>query len=576
MATAEPQPAKSSLRPTGRFSGLIDRAAGSHRAAILLLIVVTLLAVLPGFFAIPPIDRDEALFAQISKQMIETGNYVDIRFQEQDFYKKPAGINWLQAGVVKAAVALGMPPAMNSIWVYRIPSLLGALAAVLLTYWAALGFVARRPALLAGLMLAVSLMLGIQARLARTDEVLLAVFIAALGAMGRIYLAERPGAVDKSPGSARGLCQPAIFWTAMAAGMLLKGPFILMFMGLVAVTLVIADRSLRWIWALRPFLGILWLLLLMVPWFAAIISRTGFAFFADSIGHDMLGKVVEGQESHGAPPGYYLVLFIATFFPASVLAAPAIPRVYAMRREPWVRFLLAWALPAWIIFEAVPTKLPHYVLPLYPAIAILIAAAMEAGKLSRNRWLLLGTIAWFLIPLLLSAITIGGVIYLTGDLVLLAWPFALAAAALGYLAWRRYGSGGAEAALLRASGAAILMGVAVFGLALPAMTPVFPSLLIQRAVAAAGCPDPLVASVGYDEPSLVFLLGTKTQLTDPYHLLDFLKPGGCRIAFVPVEMEPLLAKQAQKQGISYARGPVIEGINYSKGRRISMVMLRPE
>src|SRR5689334_777433 len=209
MATAEPQPARSSFR----LLGLIDQAAASHRAAVLLLVVVTLLAVLPGFFALPPIDRDEALFAQISKQMIETGNYVDIRFQEQDFYKKPAGINWLQAGVVKAAVALGMPTAMNSIWVYRIPSLLGALAAVLLTYWAALGFVGRRPALLAGLMLAVSLMLGIQARLARTDEVLLAVFIAALGAMGRIYLAER-----QNPGSARGLGQPAIFWTAMAAG----------------------------------------------------------------------------------------------------------------------------------------------------------------------------------------------------------------------------------------------------------------------------------------------------------------------------------------------------------------------
>jgi 4-amino-4-deoxy-L-arabinose transferase-like glycosyltransferase len=571
MATAAPQPARSSVR----FFGLLDQAAASHRAAVLLLIVVTLLAVLPGFFGIPPIDRDEALFAQISKQMIETGDYVDIRFQDQDFYKKPAGINWLQAAAVKASVALGMPSSMNSIWVYRIPSLLGALAAVLLTYWAALGFVARRPALLAALMLAVSLMLGIQARLARTDEVLLAVFVAALGAMGRIYLAERQA--ERQPlRSAKGWGLPAIFWTAMAAGVLLKGPFILLFMGLVAATLVVAGRSLRWIWAFRPLLGLLWLGLLLLPWLAAIVSRTGFSFFADSIGHDMLGKVAEGQESHGAPPGYYLVLFIATFFPASVLAAPAVPRAYALRRQAWVRFLLAWILPAWIIFELVPTKLPHYVLPLYPAIAILIAEAMEAGKLSRNRWLLLGTIAWFLIPLLLSAAAIGGVIYLTGDPVLLAWPFALGAAALGFLAWWRYRAEGAEAALLRAAGAAILMAIAVFGVALPAMTPVFPSLLIARAVREAGCPDPLVASVGYDEPSLVFLLGTKTQLTDPYHLLDFLRPGGCRIAFVEAAMEPLLAKQAGKLGIRYERGPLIEGINYSKGRRISMVMLRAE
>ena len=135
--------------------------------------------------------------------MIESGNYVDIHYQEQDFYKKPAGINWLQAAVVKSAVALGMPSAMTSIWVYRIPSLIGAVAAVLLAYWTALAFVGRRPAVLAALLLAVSVMFDVQGRLARTDEVLMAVFLAALGAMARIYLAER-----RTPGVSRAGCCP--------------------------------------------------------------------------------------------------------------------------------------------------------------------------------------------------------------------------------------------------------------------------------------------------------------------------------------------------------------------------------
>ena len=163
------------------------------------------------------------------------------------------------------------------------------------------------------------------------------------------------------------------------------------------------------------------------------------SFFADSIGHDILGKVAEGQESHGAPPGYYLVLFAVTFFPAAALAALAAPRAWALRREPWVRFLLAWIVPAWIIFELVPTKLPHYVLPLYPAIAILIAEAIDSGKLSRNRWLVLGTVGWFLIPLILSGLAIAGLIYLTGDRG--CWP--------GPSRWRRRSSatspGGATA-----------------------------------------------------------------------------------------------------------------------------------
>jgi 4-amino-4-deoxy-L-arabinose transferase-like glycosyltransferase len=503
--------------------------------------------------------------------MIESGDYVDIHYQEQDFYKKPAGINWLQAAVVKSAVALGLPSAMTSIWVYRIPSLIGAIAAVLLTYWTALAFVGRRPAVLAALMLAVSAMFDLQGRLARTDEVLMAVFLAALGAMARIYLGER-----QLPGSAKGWLLPAVFWTAMAAGVLLKGPFILLFMGLIAAVLVVADRRVRWIWALRPIPGVIWLVVLLLPWVAAIVSRTGMSFFADSIGHDMLGKVAEGQETHGAPPGYYLVLFVVTFFPAAMLATLAAPRAWALRREPWVRFLLAWIVPAWIIFELVPTKLPHYVLPLYPAIAILIAEAMDSGKLSRHRWLVLGTVGWFLIPLILCGVAIAGLIYLTGDLGLLAWPFAAGAVVLGYLAWRRYGTAGAEAAFLRAAAAAVLMGIAVCGVVLPRLAPVFPSVQLARAVRSAGCAAPMAASVGYDEPSLVFLLGTDTLLTNPFAAVDFLKPGGCRFALVAADLEPYFVMRAKKEGLSYRRGPVIEGFNISKGRRVSMVVFRPD
>ena len=75
----------------------------SHARAVAVLVVAALLAFLPGFFQIPPIDRDEARFAQATKQMLETGEYVDIRFQDEVRYKKPVGIYWLQAAVVKAA-----------------------------------------------------------------------------------------------------------------------------------------------------------------------------------------------------------------------------------------------------------------------------------------------------------------------------------------------------------------------------------------------------------------------------------------------------------------------------------------
>src|SRR4029078_442987 len=130
-------------------------------------------------------------FAQATKQMLETGEYVDIHFQDEVRYKKPVGIYWLQAAVVKGAEGLGVPTARLTIWLYRLPSLLGAIGAVLLTYWTALAFVSRRAALLAGMMLGTSIPRRVEALLAKTDAMLLLTSVAAMGSMSRIYLACR-------------------------------------------------------------------------------------------------------------------------------------------------------------------------------------------------------------------------------------------------------------------------------------------------------------------------------------------------------------------------------------------------
>ena len=104
--------------------------------------------------------------------------------------------------------------------------------------------------------------------------------------------------------------------------------------------MAIADRSARWLLRLRPLVGFLWVLLLVLPWFVAIMGRAGESFLQDSVGQDLFAKIFRGQESHGAPPGYYLLLFWLTFWPAAPLAAVAAPR----RVAPSAR--AARALPA--------------------------------------------------------------------------------------------------------------------------------------------------------------------------------------------------------------------------------------
>ncbi len=569
MSTAS-NDARQSLRPARSLATALDYAGATHRRAAALLIVFSLAVFLPGFFQIPPVDRDEARFAQATKQMLESGEYIDIRFQDEVRYKKPVGIYWLQAAVVKAGEAVGIPDARTTIWLYRLPSLIGAIGAVLLTYWTALAFVARRTALLAALMMASSILLGVEARLAKTDAVLLLTSVAAMGALARIYLMSR-----RTPDLAVGWRLPAILWTALAGGVLLKGPLILMFVGLAALALSIADRSGRWLWSLRPVAGLAWLIVLVLPWFAAIIAKSGASFFAQSVGEDMLAKIISGQEAHGAPPGFYFLLFWVTFWPGSVLAGLAAPRVWQARREPGARFLLAWLIPSWVVFEAVLTKLPHYVLPLYPAIAILIAGILEPGGLVTKRWLVRGTIGWFVFPVAI-AIAVGvGFIVVGDDLGLVAWPFAAAAMIFGLFAWWLYDVDGAERSLLRGMMASVFIAITVYAVTVPLLPALFPSAMISKGVRATGCEQPQVASTfAYQEPSLVFLLGTATRFTDGTGAAIFLGQGPCHFAVVDVRNVASFVQRANSIGVLYSLSQRVDGYNISIGRPVALTVFR--
>ena len=564
--------ARPSIAPARGLAAALDYAMGSHRRAAALLVAFSLLAFLPGFFQIPPVDRDEARFAQATKQMLETHEYVDIRFQNDVRYKKPVGIYWLQAAAVKAGEALGLAQARTTIWLYRLPSLIGAICAVLLTYWAALAFVARRAAVVAALMMASSILLGVEARLAKTDAMLLLTSVAAMGAMARIYLAGH-----RTAAKTIGWVEPTILWTALAGGVLLKGPVILMFVGLTGIVLSIVDRSVRWLWSLRPVIGLVWLILLVSPWFVAIVAKSGSSFFVEALGHDMLDKVASGQEAHGAPPGFYFLLFWVTFWPGSVLAGLAAVMVWKTRHEPGARFLLAWLIPSWLVFEAVMTKLPHYVLPLYPAIAILIAGILEPGGLSKARWMTRGTVGWFLFPGAIAIATLVAFIVFGRDLGLIAWPFSALAVIFGLFAWWLYDVDGAERSLLRGMVASLLIAVTVYAITVPMLPSLFPSAMIAEEIYGTDCKQPRVASTfAYQEPSLVFLLGTDTQFTDGVGAADFLRSGSCYFALIDPRSERSFVQRAESVGLRYSLLQRIEGYNISIGKPVSLTVFRSQ
>jgi hypothetical protein len=197
--------------------------------------------------------------------------------------------------------------------------------------------------------------------------------------------------------------------------------------------------------------------------------------------------------------------------------------------------------------------------------------------LSRNRWLTPGLAWWFIFPLLLSIAGVVCLIAIVHQFGLLAWIFGGGAMVLGLIAWRLYEADGAEQSLLRGIAAAVLLAFALFGVVIPALEPLFPSPTLARLLRDSGCPRPVVAaSVGYHEPSLVFLAGTPTRLTDTAGAAEFLAGGECRFAFVEARQERDFAAQAEAIGLRYSPGPRIEAVNISNGQAITMAVFRSE
>ncbi len=530
--------------------------------ALLALLAVALF--LPGFTIIPPFDRDEARFAQASSQMLESGNYVDIRFQEEARYKKPIGIYWLQA----AATALTGEPD-KVIWTYRIPSMAGAVLSVLLTAWIGARLFGPATGVLAAVMLAGCVVLGVEARMAKTDAVLLATILAAQGALARIYMdRDRP---------AQGWGAAAAFWIAAGISILIKGPLVLLVSGTTIAGLALWERRVAWLKRLRPLMGLGIVAAIAAPWLIAIAIQTKGAFFAESVGHDMLGKVAGGQEGKGLPPSYYLGTFWITFAPWSYLTLLALPWVWLNRRSEAVRFCVCWIVPTWIVFEAVPTKLLHYTLPVFPAIALLTAQALRNGfarTAEKPRRALLyaaaglgaGTyavlaVAIAVVPWLIDVrVEWTALAMLPPVLALYVWGVRLVARGDG---WR-----GVAAAL----GSAAVLYAATYTLVLPGIAGLWISRSAAQVVSAVRpCPTTTVASAGYSEPSLVFLVGTRTRLVGGGEAArHLLADRACALALV--DQREQAAFRAALDGVEPKPLGEVHGLNYNNGRRIVLTL----
>jgi 4-amino-4-deoxy-L-arabinose transferase-like glycosyltransferase len=524
--------------------------------------LVAFLAGLPGLLAVPPLDRDESRFAQATAQMLETRDFVVIRYQDEPRFKKPVGIHWLQA----ASVSLFSSPEARDIWAYRIPSLLGAMLAAAACAWGASAFFGPSAGLLAGTMLGTTFLLSTEALIAKTDAVLCGATTLALAALARLYAEARDG----PPAGRRAWL---LFWLGIALGTLVKGPIAPLVAALTIVALVVFDRRPAWLVRLNWAWGVILVIAIVGPWAGAVTVATDGGFWTAALAGDLAPKLAGGQETHGAPPGYHTLLAPLLMFPMTLMLPAAVVTAVHRWREPGVKFALCWLIPAWLLFEAMPTKLVHYTLPTYGAIAWLAAAALTQGVGKRPRWA--GAVLAGFFGVALSA----GCFYLVklyGDASDIpaagAAALLLAAAGLagGYLLVRR----APAAAVVGAVGLGLAGHAALAAGLAPRLNPLWLSARTERVMEKAqllpeqGIADAPVTVAGYAEPSLVFALGTPTELAGPEDAAQAIAEH--RPAVVEQREEADFHKALSAYGAQAHLVATVKGLDYSDGKKMTL------
>jgi 4-amino-4-deoxy-L-arabinose transferase-like glycosyltransferase len=353
--------------------------------------------------------------------------------------------------------------------------------------------------------------------------------------------------------------------------------------GLALISLWIADREASWAKRLGWGWGLMLVILVVGPWAAAITVDTDGGFWTGAVKGDLAPKLMGGHETHGAPPGLHALLLPLLMFPATFLLPAAALAAWRRRKEAGVRFALAWLLPSWIVFEALPTKLVHYTLPLYGAVAWLMATALVDPSRSplgpRVRWIGAGL---SLLAGLAFAAAAAFVVWRypnmgAAPLACLGGALAVAAALVG--AWGLL-RGDPQNGLLGAAALGVLAHVAITAGLAPRISAFWTSSRAAERVAADHL-DPRngvitgpVAVVGYAEPSLVFALGTGTELAPPANAAESVAEG--QPALVEKRQDAAFRAALASAGVPARPVDEIKGYDYSTGKAVDLTLWRSE
>jgi len=333
-------------------------------------------------------EPDEPRFAEATRQMLLRHDYVTPWFNDRPRFEKPILLYWLQLpffalfGATEAAA--------------RTPAALAGLVAVLATFGIARAMVSARAGVLAGAALATTLRFVLYSRQGLTDLPVTAAVACAIWAMTRAL------ALDDH----RGRRFACVAWIFVAAAILLKGP-VGLFAPIVWTVWAFQSGGRAAVARTRPIAGAALAGVLALPWFGVMYALHGRAFLDVALGYEVVARYLD-QDFPGRDRGflYYWSVWLGDGMPWSLFLIPAFLWMYMRRKSisdgeasaMWLAGI--WFLAVLFLFSFSSYKLPHYILPAYPAMALAIGVFLNAAVEDRAPRIL------WRIPAALSAVAL--------------------------------------------------------------------------------------------------------------------------------------------------------------------------
>ncbi len=543
-----------------------------------------LIFILPGFYSLPPLDRDEARFAQASRQMLESGDYITIKFQEELRSKKPIGIYWIQSFSAKIF-------GKDKIFSYRIPNILaslmicilmGCFSFSLLYYYTSHALpISYSLAILSSLLLFSTTGFSIEIRQAKTDTFLLLICLLQQWLILKIYTYGKFewNLYEKN----RISWFSRFFWVVLSIGILIKGPISPLLAFSTIFCLISLDRVVEKKWDLSWLSIFLWIQgafiisIIVLPWVFLAWQKTDGALIIDALNQDFFSKIISGQENHGAPPGSHSLALLFTFWPCAILLPFAGRACLDWSHQYIIRFLISWIVPFWLIMEIIPTKLPHYILPTFPALIMLILIGLSSPASGKSLLKFCGRIFQLLAGLatvLLFIIFICISIYFSSKyfhffLGLGIGVFSIISFLMGFIFILNY----CKYKLVPLFCMAFFAGISYslfLGLLVPNLDKIHLSSNISTYIKSLNPRPEVIVASGYHEPSLVFLLGKDTMLITANEAAMVLAEGGNVIAIIEDKEKISFENSLKQLNEKFKEIERISGYNLAKGEKTSI------